>query len=395
MQAAVSLLPADVQASIQQVQNTVADQQPLISVAQTVAQGGAPSPAAITAALASAATLVTGNPIAGAAIAMAGGLVQGVSASLQGLFTALGLYSSPPPLYNYNGLRRLQDVVPSGQNDPDWWFIRSGGNASQIGVPDSVSSGDLWRIMQGQTPPGVIGHPPVEGYYNGPALSLLRDVLYYYDIQRRFGKPFGNTNGITGSTPMIGGGTYAQNYGAGMPKRDLLPFEVYVYPLIRQTLENWANGIGFVMPRDVLQQAAIVWNQTHQATSTVTFHPFDLGAPGMSNSVVDSILGGGGDLKGWSSNTSAPTTRLPPLTINTGPPTRPTVRIRVPPGGYNFAQPTGMSTPAKVAVGTAVVAGSIFAAGSIWAFVEHQTIGYFWGKAFDKAWSGIKGVFGK
>ena len=40
------------------------------------------------------------------------------------------------------------DVVPSGQLDPDWWFIRTGGGPN---LP-----GDLYRIQQGKTPPGTL-----------------------------------------------------------------------------------------------------------------------------------------------------------------------------------------------------------------------------------------------
>jgi len=95
---------------------------------------------------------------------------------------------------------------------------------------------------------------------------------------------------------------------------DLNSFELFLLPMLRQTMENWANGIGFVTPRDVLQQAAIVWNSSHSSSSTYTYQPIDQGALNGSCFFVSNLLGGYGDL----SLEGVTTTRLSPLTINTG-----------------------------------------------------------------------------
>jgi hypothetical protein len=52
-----------------------------------------------------------------------------------------------------------------------------------------------------------------------------------------------------------------------------------------------------------------------------------------------------------------------------------------------------MSTGKKVAIGTAAVAGTALAAGSIYAIVQGQAIGYFWSKLFDTAWGSVKRAF--
>jgi hypothetical protein len=56
------------------------------------------------------------------------------------------------------------------------------------------------------------------------------------------------------------------------------------------------------------------------------------------------------------------------------------------------SQKPPMSTPAKVAVAGAVTAGSVFAAGTVYALLHHQAIGQFWGKVFDRGVRGAKGL---
>jgi hypothetical protein len=360
---AVSLLPPDVQAAIQTVQSQVSDASPAVQMINTIAGGGAPSPAQVTAALAGVATLVTGDPLAGAAMAMAGGLVAGIQAALQGVFSALGLYSNTP-VYNYIGLRRTTDVLPFGQLDPDWWFIRTGGcaNSANCGCD---ANGDLRRIQNGQVPPGKDAHPGLSGNYDSWALEYFYMVLAFYDYAKKYGLPLGT--GLTVHPDVWCG------YGGNNFDRDLNGFERFVLPLLRQTLENWANGIGFVRPRDVLQQCAIVWNAQHGSETTLTYEALDMtaayspAAAGKTGMILARLLGGEGGL--YFDNPNAGLARLPPLTINTGRSTTPryiNLHLGPAPATPTAAASSGLSTGTKVAIG----AGVVGAAGvGLWAAV--------------------------
>ena len=329
---------------------------PVVNLAQIIDSGSSPSPEQVTVALAAVATLVTGNPIAGAAMAMAGGLAQGLQAGLQGVFSALGLYSNTQ-IYNYTGLRRTTDVIPSGQLDPDWWFIRTGGGPNEF-------HGDLYNIRLGVIPPGVNPHPGLSGNYNYTALNYFFTLLAYYDYAQKNGTPVGQ---IATSSSYLG--VPAVDSGNGYFVAPLNNFEIFLLPMLRQTMENWANGIGFVQPRDVLQQAAIVWNGSHSSSSTSTYQPIDQGALNGSCLFVSNLLGGYGDL----SLENVPTTRLSPLTINTGPST------------------TKVATSSSIGKHVAIAGGGALVGGLLYAWVSGKAVD----KVFESAWEIAKDWVGR
>ena len=270
-QVAFSLLPPDVQSKLQSAAGTfesaAATGAPLLDIASTVSAGKTVTEGQAIAGLSTIATAV-GGPIGGAAMAAAGGLVLGIGAGLEQLFTALGLYDHPPE-YNYIGLRRTQDPIPYGKTAPDWWHIRS--------------VNDLNNIFQGKLP----GHPAVSGYYNNAAYSMLATVLQ----QLR----------TPGSEP-------------NWPHNNLNAFEKYFLPILLQDLEAWANGSGFVPTRTLLGQAVSAWNASHGSSPSITYQPVDYGTSGYLNNPIPSmILGAQGDLNMTTLTQSAP------ISVNLGP----------------------------------------------------------------------------
>jgi hypothetical protein len=274
-QQAFAFLPPDVQSKLSTASNAfqsaASSAAPFIALAQQVGAGGINETQAVGALSLVASTI--GGPVAGAAMAAAGGLVLGIETALTQLFDAFGLYDHPA-YYTYVGLRRKGiDTVPYGSTDPDWWHI--------------ASSADLSSLVQGRTVSPATGRtqPALSGQYNIYALTLLATALEQLQTP--------------GSDP-------------NWPHHGLDAFEKFFLPMLVKDLEMWANGSGFIPTRTLLSQAAAAWNASH-AEPAATYRPVDYGTPGyLNNSAVSMVLGGGGDLQ-----VGAPT-RAPPLSVNLG-----------------------------------------------------------------------------
>ena len=286
----------------------------MIGLAQTIESGQAPSEGQVIAGLAAAGTMITGNPIAGAALAAAGGVIGTFQTALQNFFQAVGWIQPPDPAVTLVGLRLPGSPLPADASSPIWWHIRSVNDLQSI----------LTQVNTGQ---GAIYNVDAENYLNN-ALQALK---------------------TPGSYPSW---CYA-NPNA---------FEQFFLPMLVADLERWANGAGFMMPRDLLAAAAQSWNSTHSSSQTMTYSPVDRGVPQYDCfSPVAQLLGSGGDLKPSASY------QADPLIINTGPSTVPS---------------TSGSTIGKAAKHAAVVAGGGVAAGLLYAWVTGKAIDAVFGNAW-------------
>ena len=278
VQLALAQLPPDVRNAIGQAQGVYAQAAPLLALSATFASGKTPSEGDIFGGLASSAGAV-GGPLAGAAMATAGGLIAAASSGLQQLFQAFGWYGTPAPEWTYVGLRRQNiDDVPPSRLDPLWWRIGS--------------VNDLQALFDGRVlNPAGGTYPAISGNYNPYARELFSMVLQQ----------------------LCTAGADAKNWPRACGSLD--PFEAYLLPLVRADLEMWANGMGYVPTRELLQAAMTQWNATHGPSPSKTYNRVDYGQRGALNaSVVSRIIGAHGDL-------SPDTVQVGPasVTVNLGP----------------------------------------------------------------------------
>jgi hypothetical protein len=338
---AVSFLPQPLQAQLSAVGAQVQQAQPLLGLAQTIEAGQAPSEGQVMAGLAAAGTLLTGNPIAGAALAAAGGVIGAFQAALESFFTEVGWIQPPDPAVQLVGLRSPNDPLPADSSSPLWWHINS--------------VNDLQNIIT-QVNTGQAGVYNVDAYnYLGNSLQALKTPGYYTSWC------YLNPNA----------------------------FELFFLPMLVKDLERWANGAGFMMPRDLLTAAAQSWNSTHTADTTQIYTPVDRGTQNYDcASPVSQLLGAGGDLKPSASY------QADPITINLGPSTAVKVlnllHLGTDGSMTTTPAPSASSSAVKTAAGTAVglSVGAIIAA-----TVASYIIGKPVTKVLDLAWEKIKKAF--
>jgi hypothetical protein len=293
-QATISLLPLDVQASLAAAGKVAQDNAPLISMASTVSKGMQLSEPQIVAGLAAAGTAI-GGPIAGAALAAAGGLVSGIGEALTSVFQSLGMTDTISAAAPVIGLRPAQATLPWGVGDPIWWKVRT-----RKQFADIMNK----MIVVGQYAPDF-----------GPGKTILSDALD--DLAstpdaKRGGKAKLKTPVYAASGPkdaiMPDGGN-----GPGYQNWVLNDFDRYFLPILILNLEGWANGSGYIKPRDLLRVSVNAWNTQHGNEKMVTYTPYPPNLhDGREVNAVRDILSGGGDMRGIGS------ANAPPITVNLG-----------------------------------------------------------------------------
>lgn len=300
---------------------------PAISLAQTIADGGQPSEAAIIGGLAAATTLVLG-PLAGAAVGAIGSIAAGLQSLMEDFFRSLGLYDQVPS-YHYIGLTPTISPIPYGPTDPYWINVTSYAN-----LQNYILHGDAH-------------HPALSGVYDDDTLTLFESSY----VQRM-------TQAQADAIYPPGGVYVAQT-----------PFEKFFATILSKNLQYWANAQGYVPPRQLLSGAVTAWNQAHQANTTMSFDSPPLGhawgAGGLLDSVVSLVLGPRGDAINYAK--TGVVQRVPPITINTGSavPSEPkVVALRLSSGGG--LAPSSSSLFSSPLVKSVAVAGGIGVAGTAW-----------------------------
>jgi len=341
---------------MQTVPPAAQDASTAVSLATSIDIGNIPSDAALIAGIGGIATLTAG-PVAGAAMTAIGTGVLALSTALQGLFTALGLYSTPSPTYNYCGLQRIgMDQIPYGQTDTANWI-----EIDSLADYDDIVFG---RSEGGSVMPG--GRPPYS-----PNASTLGNVWQDSALQM-----------LLYCVRNVPGTQYAA------PTR----FEEYVRVLMLKNLQYWVNCWPTVPPQDLLAAAANVWHAAHSASQSLSFAPYEgnAGGPGAAQapdgswqpSLVSWILSGAGDSTGQLRS-------RPPITVNNGPlafnidPTVIARGIKAKP----LVSTTTTSTSTKVAVaGAGLVGATALTIGAI-ALVK----GWAYGQAAEWVWKNTGG----
>ncbi len=261
VEAAISLLPPNVQASLADLSTQVSKAMPLVGLAQMAANGQTVSEGQALGGMVALASMI--NPIAGAALGAAGTMVMGAEQGLKDIFTALGWIDAPVPM-------RPASIKPWGPDDPIWWHTSS---IVALKHPPEAEVGGYTGANQG----------------NFDAYNLLMNTLQAL-----------KTPGYIPSLP------------TPWPLND---FERFFYPILVADLERWINGAAFIKPRELLMASVNAWNKMRGPATSVTYAqtPAGQGTHDLTTKVVSQILGPGGDLV-W------PTTPHPPISVNMGQP---------------------------------------------------------------------------
>jgi hypothetical protein len=237
-------LPTSVQAALSTGQSYLAQGQPAFNLASTIASGGTPTGQQLILGLAAVAGAI--NPLAGAMLAVAGEAAVFVAGAFQSLYTALGLYTTPPPTWVYVGLLRLQvDPLPfpplaDGTIDPAWMSF----------LPVSALTCNIASDVQDFGLPCVIP-PNIPNTYSPDVDSATRNTPYLNLL----------ATALTRLTP--------QPVPGGTPPT---AFEQYFNALLVQNLTYWANGQPFVPVRSLLAGTVTAWNASHGGPA-VLFQP--------------------------------------------------------------------------------------------------------------------------
>lgn len=273
----------------------------------------------------------------------------------------------------------------------------------------------------------------------GPMLAAATEAIY--QIGRGLSCPvtaaFASIG--LGTLPPECGGKVCQTSGnwtpagiladSGVPTPPRGSFASFVLGALAVYSAKAANCQGGFDASDVVDAAVNIWNQVYGAPSELIFVPplSALGGPliprGQSltlngKNVPDpnltyafqpvSALGGsawpvtGLNPSNWTRDPPFPISNwLPGYTppravrVHTRPPRTLVLGPLVRSSAQQAASTQAASTAKTVAIAGAGTVAAVAVAGSAWALLENQTLGYFWGKAFDKAWDSVKGLFGK
>jgi hypothetical protein len=316
-------LGSTAQSAVAMGSSIIQNGQPAFDLASTIGSGAAPSQQQVVLGLAAVAGAV--NPIAGAVMLAAGEGVEAISTAFQSIFQSLGLYSSPPPSWQYVGLVRLNvDPIPfppgaNGQIDPLWMTFQ---NALQIPWPGFHNNPVNIGCGNAACTAGPVPYSPnlASQTRDSPYLQLLKDAYL------RQGPPTAMTGMIlsghvSGGDPQVYvpgplplSPSMVQELNASAPSA----FEQFFNVLVVQNLTYWANAQPFIPLRQLLIAAQQLWNASHGGAATL-IQPFTLAndqVAGMSfayASTVSYLLGPNGGLV----DAVTPVLRdLPALSIN-------------------------------------------------------------------------------
>jgi len=348
-----------------------ADASAAVSLAQTISTGGVPTDAQVVAALGGIATLVAG-PVAGAAMALAGGVVEAVSDGVQALLQAL-FPSHNPQSYNYCGYQRIGvDNVPWGPGDTQNW------------IPLARYQDLAWinGVQWAGSNPSPGGRPSVNpnaSQQGSPAWSnmdRLVQICLFYQLspQDRWAWDNGswqnNVFSPSTATPPSSALSTDPRY------RTLAPFEQYVLPLLVKDLAFWGNCKPFIPPQDLVAAAATAWNSAHSggcptdgsvctgAEQLATcYRPSAANANGFDGStdIVSFVLSGAGDPSGANQDHA-------PICVNAGSSRSNAIYV---PGSVKINKTAAVSSAGtKVLVGTAVAAGATAVGIGIYAYLH-------------------------
>lgn len=265
---------------------------PAISFMEKVAGGSSISPMEAISAMS--ATVGAINPLAGAALFAAASLVNGLADGANQLFQALGLQNPVPHDEQVIGGYIIgKSPIPTppnigtGEVDPTWirWedMIRL----------DTPSSGATPHFQQ-----RVIGATDVFSMKMPTADKTMWRLMWTLAPNWGVWQP-----GYPNVYPK-----YTQ------PKND---FEKFLYPLLQRNMEFWYNANAYMNPRDLVENAAFLWNAKHAGDVTKTYRRDEA----HSDSIVGFIESGIGDISGLAK-------RGKDLTVNLGayvPPSIPAV----------------------------------------------------------------------
>jgi hypothetical protein len=305
VQTAYGALPASIQTTITQGVSAYSQLQPAISMAAAITSGGSINPQALVGAVSAAATVFAG-PIAGAAVGACGEAAIALSNALQGLFSALGLYSHDPNVA-YCGLIPSSSI-PYGPQDPAWVHINT--------------PTDLYRIYFG---PNSLSTDQIH-IVDDPGLTTM---VYFY--QWTLGYLWPNDAQCFGNLPLnsIGVNKNGQGSCVGCPATNnwfgytINTFDLFFAMMMKTNMENWANCSAYLPPRQLLYSAVQLWNASKPQGSPVTYNPIDMGqnAQGQDNlsegskaNLVSLLLGAQGDPNFYTADTGSGK-REAPLTV--------------------------------------------------------------------------------
>jgi len=190
-------------------------------------------------------------------------------------------------------------------------------------------------------------------------------------------------------------------YGSAPQEQFLAAF----YGAWKANKEYALNGLNAAPDWQVLINTVRMWNLAHEDGAGYSFYPADPQyllkppGPGDLRCTTPSILYVSTLVNDVLNNSNVPkdVVRNGRVFIHTGPKKRP--RLHIVPGGINPNPPpqpstmktTGLSTPAKVAVGVAATAGAGLATAAIVAWIKKQTIN----EVLSAAWRKTKKAVGR
>jgi hypothetical protein len=375
-----------------------------IALAQAIGGGGAPSDAQVVTGLASVATMF-GGPVVGASMAAVGGLVVGFASALQAVFQALGWYDPGWTTYAYNGLLRSGlDPVPYGPTDPSATWINLDGAACGDGVDPVARFLNLFTFTKGGqgdysgAPFLCVG--PQSPSQSIPSLSI--NTWSYATQVALFAQRAMMENLPPSTQDMIQGASYGGGPcnvkgfvqpPVGLPNQTIIgpyvlkplgqPLSSYAHPTSFERFFNTlfiknatlaANGLPFVLPRQLALGAAQAWNAANggdclpgaacpaSSAKSTCYQPDNQGSPIPWNSpwgggvpLVRSLLGSAGSYPVQQPDTT--------LCVNTGGP------VAQAPAASGMS---GLSI-AALSVGGLGAAGAIGV--GIYAWHTHQSFG--------------------
>jgi hypothetical protein len=402
--AAFGNLSAEQQTIVLSANQAAQGAQGAVSLAQSVASGGVPTEAAIVTGLASVGSMF-GGPVAGAAMAAAGGLVIGFSSALQALFSELGWYDTAWTTYNYNGLLRTGlDPIPYGPGDESATWFNVDGSTSPCGLTlpgatlDPIArylnlrnfaftgeaatwSSPPFLCIGAQSPsqnvPGMSAS--TLSYASTVAIAALLAMQQNMDPVTQDAILGASWNGggcnVWGASSPGVYGPYTLK-AAGLPASSYVTsngFELFFNTLFIKNSTLAANGLAFIPPRQLLLGAAYAWNAVTPGDcgpgatcgalkQSICYQPRDstsglwYEAAGGTVPLASIILGGVSDPSGQDAA---------PLCVNAG--------AGMASGGASPA-PAASSPASTVAKGAAVALGAGAVGFGAYAFITKQTL---------------------
>jgi hypothetical protein len=368
----------------------VATAQAGLGVIQSVASGKAPSFSEVTSLVATGATLI-GGPLAGAAVAAAGPILQAVGGMAVKVLTALKLNfwaGTPPSSITAQTAGQALGVIPSGPDDVATWltFTPANGDFSKLDFntnPKGTDGNPVLRTSAASVDL-VAGVDLAAPCYQPAAGANGGQAIIGGNVDNAFSWAYSKGQWDTTDTPKLNGGYFGALQGLIVAETTGSVLQQFYQCVATALLRNFVvflNGHPCQHLRDVLLHVAQVWNLTHARSVTKTFQapasPTGQDSFYIYTDPINALLGGFLDETGSASN-------APPLVVNTGPSLL--VNRVMPIASSASASTVGapMSTGTKMLIGTGIAAAA--ATGGWFALGQPMTT-----KALELAFKGIGG----